>query len=132
MFLKIIISFILFSDFALARCRFWTDAGWEGEEFDLSANYMAVNLDDWGIETTFMGHVMSFDSINDELSSAIVDHGCFLEMYEHADFQGAARTVRGDVYNFADIGFNDVASSLKCICSHGRKDPMSYAAPQVH
>jgi hypothetical protein len=66
---------------------------------------------DWMIELPKLG------GFNDQISSVKVKPGCRLYLYETATYLGRAVEYLSDTANLGNTGkFNDIASSLRCIC----------------
>jgi hypothetical protein len=67
-------------------------------------------------------HISSGDNVsyvgdlwNDKISSVIVEPGCALNVWEHADYRGKNKTYGGSL-PFVGEDFNDIISSYTCTC----------------
>lgn len=78
---------------------FYRDAGFSGGSFCLNRGAQIRNL----------GNSAGW---NDSISSIRIPWGFRVTVCQHADYQGFCQTYSSDVFNFADIGFNDQISSI--------------------
>ncbi|MCP4105726.1 MAG: peptidase inhibitor family I36 protein [Desulfobacteraceae bacterium] len=62
------------------------------------------------------------DNWNDKISSVWVREGYTVTIYEHSNFSGRKKLLKGrkggTLYNLTDIGFNDMISSYKAGINH--------------
>jgi hypothetical protein len=86
---------------AFVGCSLYEHAQWFGNEFRIGRNY----------QFSYVG-----DNFNDQASAASVPNGCRLVIYEHANFLGAVRVLGPRDYASLGDPWNDVVSSVRCLC----------------
>jgi hypothetical protein len=80
--------------------RLYEHANYEGE----------VKTVNSGATVTYIGNLW-----NDIVSSAIVEPGCALNVWEHADFGGRHATYAGEI-PYVGTDWNDIISAYTCVC----------------
>jgi hypothetical protein len=72
----------------------------------------------WTLEGRNYPNLVAY-GLNDILSSVETGPGCVMTLFEHVNYQGASRAVPSStkLANVFSGNWNDVASSLSCVCA---------------